>query len=173
MVMFHLYGLMIGVAIVVGWSITERIEPKINAGAPWIISFGIIGARIYHVVNYWEYYGHNWGQIVMLWRGGLSIWGALIAGVLVTCIYFKGGTFKVLGACVTALPVAQAIGRVGNGVNHEFTNLVFGIPWWGAEAILDLVLFVLIFRLRGSSLKVLTYLLGYGLIRLVLQPYRL
>ena len=78
---------------------------------------------------------------------------------------------------MTALPLAQAIGRLGNAVNGEFSQRVWILPWWGAEAILDLVLFAVLWRpaMRGlsSQVKVGVYIVGYALIRLVLAPYRL
>lgn len=95
---------------------------------------------------------------------------------------------NILGAIVTALPLAQAIGRIGNGVNGEFTNLVGVLPWWSVELILDLVLFGILWGMHlrpariatqsvagggvSPKVKVLTYLVGYGLIRYFLQPYR-
>lgn len=182
MSMFHLYGLFIGIAVVAGWSAAEHIEPKVNKVAPWVIGLGMIGARIYHVIDLWAYYSQNLAQIVMVWKGGMSIWGGLIGGGVGFWIGSRGtqnqdlvDRWKMLGAIVMALPLAQAIGRLGNAVNSEFTNLVWVLPWWGAEIILDLILFGLIWRLRGQSSKVRVgvYLVGYVLIRLVLQPYRL
>jgi prolipoprotein diacylglyceryltransferase len=173
--MFHLYGLFIGLAIVVGYSVAEKLEPKIAKMAPWMIVLGILGARVYHVIDRWDYYGQNLGQIGAVWNGGLSIWGALIGGLVAWMIVGRRAT-SILGASVTALPLAQAIGRIGNGVNGEFTTNVFGLPWWSAEMILDLLLFGAMWalNLRGSSskVKVMTYLVGYGLIRYFLRPYR-
>ena len=82
---------------------------------------------------------------------------------------------SILGAIVTGLPLSQAIGRVGNGVNGEFINKVWILPWWACEAVADLLLFCLIWRIRRVwPIGVIwIYLVGYGLIRLVLQPYRL
>lgn len=174
--MFHLYGFFIGLAIVMGYSIAEKIEPKVKEGAGYIIFAGVLGARLYHVIDFWSYYSTHVNEIFYVWNGGLSIWGALILGSISTLLYFKGETLKVMGAAVTGLPLAQAIGRLGNGVNNEFTNLVLGIPWWGMEAMLDLILFAIIWglTLRGQSsqVKVAVYLLGYGMIRYFLQPYR-
>jgi len=85
--------------------------------------------------------------------------------------FTKKEKWESIGAIATALPLAQAIGRIGNGVNGEFGNLVFGIPWWAAEAMLDLMLFVLL-RGRTPKWRVWIYLVGYGLIRFFLQPYR-
>lgn len=176
--MFHIYGLIIGIAIVVGWGVAEKFDPEVNKVAPWVLGLGIIGARIWHVVDFWNYYFENLSQVVMLWNGGLSIWGGLIGGLVGLLIYFKGSTHKALkfsGVIVMGLPLAQAIGRLGNAVNGEFVSRVWIFPWWGAEAILDLLLFGIIWMLRKRppEVRVGAYLFGYGLIRLVLQPYRL
>ena len=169
--MLHWYGFFIGIAVVVGWSVAEKIEPRVNKVAPWVLGFGFVGARMWHVVDTWSYYSHNLLDIVSVWNGGMSIWGGLVGGLLAWWIVDRR-SWETLGAIVSGLPLAQAIGRVGNGVNGEFVNKVWILPWWGAEAILDLMLFVL---LRGVSPKyrVGVYLVGYALIRLVLQPYRL
>ncbi len=179
--MFHWYGFFIGLAMVVGYTIAEKIEPKVSKVAPWILIGGIIGARTWYVVDMWEYYQANTSGVLRIWEGGLSIWGGLIGGMLGLFIYQQTNkltdTWKILGAIVTALPLAQAIGRVGNAVNGEFTQRVGILPWWGAEALLDLILFAVlwgpILRGQSSQVKVGVYLAGYGLIRLVLQPYRL
>jgi len=170
--MFHLYGFFIGLAIVTGYSIAEKIEPRVKDGAGYIIFAGILGARLYHVLDFWSYYSLHLNEIFYIWNGGLSIWGALIAGgIVVAIINRKFSNSQIWGAIATALPLAQAIGRLGNAVNHEFTNLVLGIPWWGAEAILDLTLFAIIWYLP-MKYRAVVYLLGYGLIRYLLEPYR-
>ena len=174
--MFHWYGFFIGLAIVVGWSVAERIDPKVNKVAPWVLVMGLIGARVWHVIDMWEYYGQNLTQVVAVWEGGMSIWGGLIGGGVGLWIGTRnqesGMKVKMLGAVVTGLPLAQAIGRIGNGVNGEFVNKVWLLPWWACEAVLDLLLFILIWRTRPTW-RVWVYLIGYGLIRLVLQPYRM
>ncbi len=169
--MFHMYGFFIGIAIVVGYSVAEKIEPRVKEGAGAVIVAGILGARIYHVIDFWTYYSIHLNEMFYVWNGGLSFWGALMLGSAVAWIYFKGLTLKVMEAIVTGLPLAQAIGRLGNWANQEFVNPVMGIPWWGMEAILDLVLFGLLL-LCPMKYRVWIYLAGYGLIRYILQPYR-
>ena len=51
--MFHMYGFFIGIAIVVGYSVAEKIEPRVKEGAGAVIVAGILGARIYHVMDLW------------------------------------------------------------------------------------------------------------------------
>ncbi len=169
--MFHLYGLFIGIAIVVGWSIAERVEPKVNKYAAWIILAGLLGARIYHAVDMWDYYSQNIWQIIKVSNGGMSIWGALVGGLIATWILYKKESTQIIAAIVTGLPLSQAIGRIGNGVNGEFTQLVWVMPWWGAEAILDLILFAIIWK-KSNTQKIAIYTAGYLLIRWLLQPYR-
>ncbi len=157
------------------WSLAEYLEPKAKKIIPWVLVAALLGARMYHVVDEWGYYVENYQRIWQVWNGGLSIWGAVIAGAMTICIYYliickqKEDFWRVLVGVVTPLPLAQAIGRIANGVNGEFTNKVLGVPWWGMEAILDLILFVIIWKWRRVEL----YVIGYLLIRLVLQPYRL
>ena len=54
--MFHLYGFFIGLAIVTGYSIAEKIEPRVKDGAGYIIFAGILGARLYHVLDFFITY---------------------------------------------------------------------------------------------------------------------
>ena len=176
--MFNAYGLIVGIAAAVWWSMAEYLEPRLKKIIPGILLLSLVGARIYHVFEYWEYYQSNNAAILRVWEGGLSIWGAIIAGL----VAMKISNYKLqitnvekseyVSAMITPLPLAQAIGRVANGVNGEFSNLVLGIPWWGMEALLDLVLFGVLVSLK-KEWRLGGYLVGYSLIRLVLQPYRM
>lgn len=184
--MIHLYGLFIGIAVVVGYSVAEKIEPKVSKVAPWVLGLGFVGARLWHVVDMWSYYAVNLGQIVAVWNGGLGIWGGIIGGGIGLLIARARHASplqeytNILMAMVTGLPLAQAIGRIGNGVNGEFYDKVWIWPWWGAEMILDLILFGIIYKLRANDdsplqgiTAVFVYLVGYFLIRLILNPFRM
>ncbi|MEI6690404.1 MAG: prolipoprotein diacylglyceryl transferase family protein [bacterium] len=178
--MWHWYGLVIGIAIAIGWSVAERIEPRVGKIVPWIVIGGLIGARAYHVIDLWGYYQKNPVQILALWNGGLGIWGGILGGIVAVLIYHSATSrremWKVLSAIAVVMPLAQAIGRVANGVNGEFVNLIGVWQWWSVEAILDLGLFgILWLALRrnfSSKSKVGIYFVGYGVIRGVLERYR-
>lgn len=173
----NIYGFIVGIAAVVWWSLAEHLEPKLKKVIPITLLLVLIGARAYHVVEYWDYYQDNMAAILRLWEGGLSIWGALLLGGWYLWYTVHGTWYTVeernnyWSALITPLPLAQAIGRLANAVNGEFTNPVLGIPWWGMEAILDLGLFGLLWKVR-KEWRIGVYLVGYGLIRLALQPYR-
>lgn len=177
--MFHWYGLIVGIAAIAGWSVAEKIEPKVNKVLLWVLIGGFVGARLYHVIDLWSYYGQNLAQIVAVWNGGLGIFGGIIGGGIGLYIGTRKqeleSRMKVLAAMVTGLPLAQAIGRWGNFANHELLGKN-GEPLFLYESLLDLLLFGIIWRmrLRGSTPKCLVgiYFFGYGLIRLILEPFK-
>jgi phosphatidylglycerol:prolipoprotein diacylglycerol transferase len=189
----HIYGLLIGVAIYVAWEVSKRmavrkkIPVKVIDDMAWLlIVFGIIGARIYHVIDYWNrYYKFEPSKIFFLWEGGLGIWGAVIGGLvglLVYQYYFRllsknkrVNIFDLLDCVSVGMPIAQAIGRLGNWVNGELYGKN-GEPLFAYEALLNIGLFFLLWRMsakKNVSGKIFgLYLIGYGLIRIFLENFR-
>lgn len=113
-------------------------EGLISDVAIWAIPFGIVGARIYHVITDPELYfgdGRNFIDAFKIWQGGLGIWGAIAGGAvgaLIACRRYGVSFSSVAGALAPGLLVAQAIGRLGNYFNQE----LFGKPTtqpWGLE----------------------------------------
>ncbi|CAM3181289.1 prolipoprotein diacylglyceryl transferase [Stackebrandtia soli] len=137
------YALCIIAGIVVACWITEvRLRRR---GAPpgtvldiavWAVPFGIIGGRIYHLITSPDaYFGEGGNPIAALyiWNGGLGIPGAVVLGGVGAWIAVRKldvPFVMVADAIAPALPVAQAIGRLGNWFNQE----LYGRPtelWWG------------------------------------------
>lgn len=184
MIQFHGYGLIVGVAVVVAWGWAEReakirkMELKeIEEVGWWMVGMGLVGARLYHVVDYWSYYATEWVRVFYVWQGGLGIWGAIGGGAVGAVIGTKMNLKKTVGltdVAVMGLPLAQAVGRLGNWVNGELYGK-WGLPLFGIEAVMSLGLFGLMnWKWRSTQLGRMTgiYLMGYGLIRMVLEPLR-
>ncbi|MCC3761996.1 prolipoprotein diacylglyceryl transferase [Glycomyces sp. TRM65418] len=103
--------------------------------AVWAVPFGIVGARIYHVFTSPDAYfgpdGDPW-KALAVWEGGLGIPGAIVlgaVGVWLGCRQLQLPFGMVADAIVPGIPVAQAIGRLGNWFNQE----LYGKPldaWW-------------------------------------------
>lgn len=189
----HIYGSLIGLAIFVAWEISVKVarvrkikREVIDQLAWWLIIFGIIGARAYHVIDYWKrYYFFEPVKVFYLWEGGLAIWGAIIGGLfgLLTYQYylkisgklFRVNNLDVIDSVSVGLPIAQSIGRIGNWVNRELIGKN-GEPLFAIESVLNLGLFFLLWGLsRKNTYKGLLfgiYLCGYGAIRLILENYR-
>jgi phosphatidylglycerol:prolipoprotein diacylglycerol transferase len=117
------YGLMLALAFLVATSLASR-QAKNQGFNPQIVSilslrllfFGIMGARIFYVVVHLNFYLKNPVEIFMLAHGGLSWFGGLLAGVLVTVRFIRKKALeplKILDLIAPFLALAQAIGRIG------------------------------------------------------------
>ncbi len=193
----HGYGLMIGLGIWLAWEIALRYgktKPQlIEKIAPMTIFWGIVGARAYHVVDLWEYYSTDLIKVFYLWNGGLGIWGAILGG-LGYLIYFskknKVNFYEVSDSIVLGLPLAQAVGRVGNFINKELYGKN-GEPLFAWEGGLNILLFGILMYISGlrtstgmtqptrstkfggqAGFVTGAYLVGYGLIRILLENFR-
>lgn len=98
----------------------------------WLIIFGIIGARIYHIFLELPYYLNNPLDIFKIWRGGLAIHGAIISGLITVWILakkYKHNFWQITALIAPGLVLAQAIGRWGNYFNQELFGLPTNLPW--------------------------------------------
>lgn len=101
----------------------------------WAIPGGVIGARLYHVLTNPELYfaeGRDPLRAFYVWNGGLGIWGAIAGGALAVYVATRrqGISFLDLAdALAPCLPLAQAIGRLGNWFNQELFGRPTDLPW--------------------------------------------
>ena len=109
----------------------EVVVDAILVGLP----VGIIGARLYHVItDHHKYFGpgQNPMDVFKITNGGLGIWGGIILGSLAVIALLK---FKKVplapfaGAVAPTIPLAQAIGRLGNWFNQEIYGGPSDSPW--------------------------------------------
>ncbi|MEU7922741.1 prolipoprotein diacylglyceryl transferase [Micromonospora zamorensis] len=136
------YALCIIAGIVLACWVTERrlrqrgVAPgAVLDIAVWAVPAGIIGARIYHVITSPEKYFGAGGEPMKafaIWEGGLGIWGAVAGGALGAFIAARqlGIPFGVVAdALAPGLPLAQAVGRLGNWFNNELFGGRTTLPW--------------------------------------------
>lgn len=103
--------------------------------ATWAVPFGIIGARLYHVITDPEFYfgpGRDPIRALYIWDGGLGIWGAVALGAVGAWIGCRRRGIRLADfadAMAPGLVVAQAIGRWGNYFNQELYGGPSTLPW--------------------------------------------
>lgn len=135
----HWYGLTLALGALAGFFLIRWIANKYRLSKTVIfdvflvlIIAGLIGARLYHVVNEWSYYSQNPGQIIQIWHGGLAWHGGLLAGLIGLIIFArqKKLSFWLLADVITpGLALGQAIGRFGNYFNQELFGRPTSLPW--------------------------------------------
>ena len=143
--------------LVARWGAKEgMIVDSIYSVAVWGIIGGVIGARILHVIDFWdEVYRDDFISVFSVWSGGIAIYGAIIGGFIGGSLYimirnsewflslwrtvfpFMGeahranlpGIGRLADITAPALLIAQAIGRVGDVINGEHFSKVTELPW--------------------------------------------
>jgi prolipoprotein diacylglyceryl transferase len=138
----HTYALCIIAGIVAATAIAERrwiarggLPGQVLDVIVWAVPFGIVGARIYHVVSSPEAYfgaGGDPVRALYIWEGGLGIWGAVALGALGAWIGCRRHGIRLApfaDAVAPGLIVAQAIGRLGNWFNQELFGRPTDLPW--------------------------------------------
>jgi prolipoprotein diacylglyceryl transferase len=133
------YGLAIALGVVAAVLIAQRRWVRrggdaadISGLAVWSVLAGLVGARLYHVITDWRRFEGRWWHVFAIWEGGLGIPGGLVAGVLTGAwLAHRRGlpVAQLLDVVAPALPVAQAIGRLGNWFNQELFGRPTDLPW--------------------------------------------
>ncbi len=198
--MIRWYGLIMGLGILSSYLVARKNSWKFGIGtkdvddyAFWTVIIGILGARIFFVVFTWDFYSANLNEIYKIWHGGLAIYGAIIASLVFTYFYARKKVYRfwhLFDLIALCLPLGQAIGRFGNFFNQEAYGTVTELPWkmyvkadnsfhhpaFLYESILDIVIFVILFRIFGKTKPGtigLTYLLLYSTGRFFIEGIRL
>jgi len=199
------HGLFSAIGVIVGVTLGVRIAADAGADedgsynlALWSVGGGIVGARLFHVVDNWSYYSQHLEQIVLINEGGIAIYGAVIGGIATGALYARLRGIK-LGAVAdggaVGLTIGQAIGRIGDVINGEHHGLPLDAPWAvvytnpntlgeiglpvhlavGYELIWDLLVLALLMLMRrtaGQGKMFWVYVFLYSLGRFWISFYR-
>jgi phosphatidylglycerol:prolipoprotein diacylglycerol transferase len=179
------YGLALVVAFVAGSTLAGIQAKKQNMDSQVVLNMaflvfisGIIGARIFYVIENASYYIKNPQEIIMLQRGGLSWFGGLISGILSGIAYLKKKklpVYKTLDLIVPFLALAQAIGRIGCLLNGCcFGRTLIPIQIYSSLALIFIFMFLRFLQdrpHRGGTIF-FAYLLLYSVKRFFLEFWR-
>ncbi len=123
------YGVIIGIGLVCGIWVAQSDARRRGQDPEMYLDFAlyamvaaIIGARLYYVAFQWDYYKDHLAEIINLRKGGLAIYGGIIASVITLIVFTKvkkESFFSMADTSVLGLVTGQIIGRWGNFVNCE------------------------------------------------------
>ncbi len=137
---FTLYGLSIAIGAALAVTISGRRweamgghQDDMPSVAMWGIPAGVVGARAYHVITDFQRFSDGpWYKVFQINEGGLGIPGGMALGIIIGLWAAKrrGMNLRMaLDAAVPGLPLAQAVGRLGNYFNQELYGRPTTLPW--------------------------------------------
>ena len=162
----------------------------------WAAPIGVVCARLYYCIFYWELYADDPISILYIWEGGLAIYGGIIGGaitLLVVAKHKKIPATVLLDVAGMGVIIGQLVGRWGNFMNREahgavtdaFLKMglqdVSGVvtyyhPTFLYESVWNLTGFVVLHFLskkrKFDGQMFLAYLAWYGAGRMVIEGLR-
>ena len=121
------FAFMLVVAFTVGWwlagrrSRREGLDPNVVYDlSAWLMVGGIIGARLFYVVEYWGETVTTLGEAFHVWEGGLVFYGAIFGATIAFFLFRAFRVFPLLAtldALAPAVAAGLAIGRIGCFLN--------------------------------------------------------
>ena len=203
------YSVLLIVALVVGGGLAVRraiggAVPTVTVAfdlLSWVLVAGLIGARLLHLLEHWQFYASRPAAMLDLGNGGLSAWGALIFGGTALALQARQrglSLARLADAAAPALTVGDAVAQLGCLLNGDGQGLPAELPWatryrsidamspdFGVarhpcqiyQFITDLLIFGLLGLLRATPLapgtRFCIWLGLYGLSRVVIGTVRL
>ncbi len=121
----HTYGFFVALGFMTALFVSQKLAEKEGLSknlvvdyAFYMLIFAIIGARFFYVIIEYKFYIKHPFEILKIWEGGLVYYGGFIFAVLSLFIYHytknrNTPILKITDIFATALPLGQAIGRLG------------------------------------------------------------
>lgn len=138
------YGIIIAIGFLLAVFFCLRISEEFGLRSEDVLDVlifatpaALIGARLYYVIFYLDLFkkaegGLDFKQMLLIHDGGMAIYGAILAAVLVTILVMKIKKvpfFAMADLCAFGLLIGQIIGRWGNFVNMEAYGGETSLPW--------------------------------------------
>ena len=138
-IVVYYYGIIIAFAVASAFYLALKRSAKFGIDRQiaediifWLIIGCFIGARIYHILSSAGYYHSHPLDMLKVWQGGLSIYGAILGGlivVLVLAISYKLKAISLLDWLTPSILLGQIVGRFGNLFNYEAFGYPTRLPW--------------------------------------------
>ena len=138
------YGVMLFLGVISGVMLAayrakrEGYDPElIYSLAFWMCACGILGARLFYVIEYWRDFqradlSESFAAIINFTRGGLVVYGAVVGGAAAAVWFFIRHKLPVLAMADIIAPsmtLGLALGRIGCFLNGCCYGGQCQLPW--------------------------------------------
>jgi len=173
------------VAVMLAWIISSKLSkrPPYSSSTATDLLFvffvsGILGARLFYVLQHPSEYAGRWQAMFLLQEGGLVWYGGFLGGLVCGTLYMKWRRIPVLPWADFFSPIlalSQAVGRIGCYLNGCcFGREGHSVQLYEAAilTVISAVLFARFLRKRMAGEVFAIYLLSYGAARFALEFLR-
>jgi phosphatidylglycerol:prolipoprotein diacylglycerol transferase len=133
------YGLMLAIAFLVGTWIAVKEARRLGLDEDKIVSMilvvlisSVLGARALYVIEHIQEFRREWGSMLALWQGGLTLYGGVVAGTLGGLLAARRMGLPIWTAADALAPsfaLGTAFGRVGCFLNGCCFGRPTMLPW--------------------------------------------
>jgi phosphatidylglycerol:prolipoprotein diacylglycerol transferase len=133
------YGTMMVIAFLVAISLIRRLsrsftpDPQyITNAALYSLIAGVVGARLFFVIHYFDQFQGRLLSIFAIWEGGLELLGGVLLAIAVIsfyCWYHKLPVRRYLDILAIGLMLALAFGRIGCFLRGCCFGKPTDLPW--------------------------------------------
>jgi len=144
--LFHLgfihlrsYGVLLAIAFLVGTALGLREARRLGLDEDKLINVilvtlvaSVIGARALYVIEHLAEFRRQWGSVLALWQGGLTLYGGVVAGALAgltAAQRFGLPRWLVADALTPSLALGTMFGRIGCFLNGCCYGRPTTLPW--------------------------------------------
>ncbi|MFH1884535.1 MAG: prolipoprotein diacylglyceryl transferase [Planctomycetota bacterium] len=133
------YGLMMVIGFLAAVYLIRRLSRNITPdpqlitnAALYSLIGGVVGARLFYVIHYFEHFKENPVSVFAIWHGGLELLGGVILAITIIffyLLYHKLPIRHYLDILAIALMLALVFGRIGCLLNGCCFGKPTELPW--------------------------------------------
>jgi phosphatidylglycerol:prolipoprotein diacylglycerol transferase len=133
------YGLMLALAFLAGTWLSLREARRLRLDEDRVVTVilvslvaGVLGARMLYVLEHIAEFRREWGSVLALWQGGLTLYGGIVAGAVMGLLAAQRlglPRWSVADALTPAIALGTAFGRMGCFLNGCCYGRPTSQPW--------------------------------------------
>ena len=133
------YGVMMVIGFLFAVYVIRRLSRRITTdpnlitnGALYCLIAGVVGARVFYVLHYFDQFAKQPLAVFAIWQGGIELVGGVLCAVLVVFLYLwlqKLPIRQYLDILAVGLMVALIFGRIGCLWNGCCWGKPTNLPW--------------------------------------------
>jgi phosphatidylglycerol:prolipoprotein diacylglycerol transferase len=133
------YGLALTLSFLIGTHLSMKRARKVRVPddlVVWlalvVLVLAVVGSRAHYVLTHLSEFLGDFPSIFMIWSGGLSMYGGVIAGVVGGLVFIKlqgYPVWKVADVVAPCIALGEAVTRIGCFMNGCCFGMPTDLPW--------------------------------------------